>query len=573
MSELFFENEEYLKLKIKYEAEFFKLNGGYVRYRNDVIEQYSPQQMKELFIDKKIQILKKTKQISINENKEEVEHTKSKISKLSFFDIWRDDPNKREYDEVVFDCDINGVEEKRKKGIKQFNLFTGFNHFKNEKIVDVDLEPVLEHIRTLCNYKEETFKHYLTWLSHIIQHPEELEHILFVFISKEGVGKDEWYKFLEKVFGEKYVLMTSIEKLSANFNSLLECKLLIFINETDANESAKRAEIIKDISTAQKITIEKKYKDAIQCKNYIRLNFFSNQLKAFPVDGKNRRPVIIQSSSKYVDLPVAEKNLYFTNLRKVLSDKDYQYAFQRYLLNYKSDINLRDTENIKSDLHKCLEENSIPPIALFIGEKLNGIKTNKFNIHAKSLFDDYREYMNDNNYKYTTNSKEFAFILESQFDISKEKKSGNVVFIIDKSKFEKNIKTKYGIGLNKINGDNHDLDGETNENENDILKDENVKLKNEIVYLKSQLEEMKKLLNKENIPEEKIIKSTKSTKSSKKEDDIDEEEELLKPTYIKFNPKPQVKTVLLKDNETYICGEAENDLSDSDIENELDNLI
>ena len=157
----------------------------------------------------------------------------------------------REYDNIVFNCEVSKVKP------NEFNLFHNFNHFDNIEIKNIDLTPVFEHIKSLVNYDEEHFDYVLNYCAQLVQYPDVLPHTTLVFISEEGVGKNLFGSFLSDCIDEKYTHNTEkLDLICGKFNTVLGGKLLIIINETNPVESSNRIENIKQIITADKLTIE-----------------------------------------------------------------------------------------------------------------------------------------------------------------------------------------------------------------------------------------------------------------------------------------------------------------------------
>jgi hypothetical protein len=230
-------------MKKQYETEYFKLFGHYCWYNNDKVEEKSVSEMNEHFKNKKI-TLDCSETVTTKTGK--VVTTSNKLTK-TFYQIWSEDPDMKEYKELIFNCNLSKVKD------YQYNLFTGFNHFDNIKSKKVKLDTIFEHIRSLVNYNEESFIYYISWLAQLVQQPHILPHTIIIFISSEGVGKDIHLDFLSECIGEKYTLKTEkLELICGKFNSALGGKLLININETDPVESRARHENIKSISTAKK---------------------------------------------------------------------------------------------------------------------------------------------------------------------------------------------------------------------------------------------------------------------------------------------------------------------------------
>ena len=184
--ELFFNSEEYKKMKADYERTCFKLIGKYCINTGDKILEKSAAEIPEYFKNKKITLEYIEQQTT---KKGTTVSTTKEVSK-NFYQIWSEDPDMKEYLEIVFNCDKSKVLQ------TQYNLFDGFIHLDKVKPKKVDLSPVFEHIRSLVDYNEEHFIYVISWLGQLVQRPHILPHTTLIFISEEGVGKDLLSKFI-----------------------------------------------------------------------------------------------------------------------------------------------------------------------------------------------------------------------------------------------------------------------------------------------------------------------------------------------------------------------------------------
>jgi hypothetical protein len=336
--EILLESQEYKTLKIQHEKTFFKLFGKYCKITPRGIEERTATEMSEKFKNKKIsyQFVEET-----TTKKGTTISTSKHISK-NFFEIWSNDPNIPEFDNIVFECD------KTKILKEDYNLFDGFNHFEDLDKKKLDLEPLFEHIRSLVNFDNDDFEYVLNWLAQLVQQPETIPDTALIFISEEGIGKDLFSELIENTIGDKYYGTTEkLEQVCGRFNSLLDGKLLMVLNETNPIESSQRLENIKAMITAKKLEIEEKYKSTIKCRNFCRFIFFSNRSLAFPVEDGSRRPKIMMGSTKYLPMNYGEKESadHFTKLSNTFKDKYFQYAFLRFLK--KRDITLFNPRKYK----------------------------------------------------------------------------------------------------------------------------------------------------------------------------------------------------------------------------------
>ena len=410
------QNEYYLELKTKVEKEYFKYIGVFVKYNDAEIKQVSftetANSMKNIKFTVTITNTMTTKSGKTIDDDEDIE--------IDFFELWTEDPNILSYEKIVFEPSGN-------VNPKYFNLFTGFDWDKQKKdeTVHQDLDIVIDHIKSLCGFNEEQFRYYTNWLAHIVQKPNKLTSTFCAFISGQGVGKDFHIDFLKTVFGQKYVHYTGqIDGVMGSFNQFLENKLLIGLDELEGADYKRYESLIKNLTTARTVDINKKNEKQYTINNYARLIFFSNGLQSIKCQIGDRRVNIFRPSSKYILLPQEEKFKYFDKLIQAYNNPDVQKAFYYHLKSL--DIEGFDfTKQCKSEDQLHLEESNKPFIRQFIEyyfSDFENAKDREFKIEkgelsmlSRDLFRAYQSWLQENNFKDGNNSANFKLHMKVDY--------------------------------------------------------------------------------------------------------------------------------------------------------------
>lgn len=478
--EFLLKSNEYKTLKKEYEKKYFKLFGKYCQYSREKVSDKSPSEMAEFFKNKKVSV----KYVEEETNKKGDVISKSKTISKSFYEVWSNDPDMKEYEDITFDCDVKKVPK------TTYNLFYGFTHLDHIVIENgTTLEPYFELIRSLVNYNECHFEYVLNWLAHLVQHPELIPDTSLIFISKEGVGKDLFYLLISNTIGSQYCGNTDkLDNVVGKFNSSLGGKLLFAINETNPVESAQRMENIKALITAKELYIEGKYKDPVKTKNFCRIIFFSNNLFAFPVDENSRRPVIMSCSEKYLpaNYGVEESEAYFKNLAdNYIKNETCNKAFLEFLK--KRDIsNWNPKKFEKSKLHETLIDVSIKPLVQFMANFVEQHKDkDQVKIHGQELLSEYTFFLKENNYKFDCTPKKFYAELRMDFG-AESVKSSTISFTLSIKKVRELLssKYKYNFGDKQVIKEPSPIDNGTVDNEKDNLIKQ---LQDKIKQLEQQL--------------------------------------------------------------------------------------
>ena len=362
------QNASYLEMKALVEKEYFKYLGDFVKFDTDEVKQMSFNSMSNIFKNHILSV-PITNSVKMKSGKTVEDED---IIKLNFFDIWTEDPDILSFEKIVFEP--NGIVKP-----KYYNLFMGFRWALADAtgFQQANFDIVIDHIKSLCGYNENQFTYFTYWLAHIVQQPNKLPSTFCAFISRQGVGKDLFMNFLTESLGSKYVHFTSVvANVMGEFNQFLENKLVIGLDELEGSDYKKMESMIKYITTAKTVDINKKNVQQYTVNNYARLIFFANSIQAIKVQMGDRRVNIFRPSTKYIDLPSEDKFAYFSKLIAIYADPEMQKAFYFYLKNLNIE-GFNFTKQVKSDDQLHLEESNKPFIRQFIETYFNEFGKNK----------------------------------------------------------------------------------------------------------------------------------------------------------------------------------------------------
>lgn len=152
--------------------------------------------------------------------------------------------------------------------------YSSFSTHTKQKV-----QRVLDHLRKVwCSNDAKQYEYLLNWLSCAVTGHKR--HTALFLKSGEGTGKSIIVEFINKyVIGEALGLITSRAQQLLGFNSMLLEKILVCLEELPSSGRSdwhNLSDILKDIITGGKISVEKKYEDMIQIVNYISLIIITN---------------------------------------------------------------------------------------------------------------------------------------------------------------------------------------------------------------------------------------------------------------------------------------------------------
>lgn len=506
--EKFLKSQQYKDMKFKYEREYFKLGGDYAWYDGDKITHKSTNKIAEHFKNKKVTI-------EIEKETPDGDTIVTKKSK-SFYQIWSEDPNMKEYNEVVFDCNVKRVKP------TQFNLFDGFAIADHRYCLEGDnfkkaqegLKIINDQISILANHNPEHVKLILYFLAQAIQQPHLLPMICLVFISDEGVGKDLFYKLIKNLFGAKYCFnVDSLDLIVGNFNSTAGGKIMGVINETDPVDSKKRRDNIKYAVTAEERPITGKYKDPVIAPNFCRLIFFMNRLTGFPVEKGARRPWVFNPSSENLpeNIGAEESVKYFNNLAAAINDKNVLLEFYLQLKEFDlKSVNIKAME--KSEMQQKLEDNAKSPMVEFLSQIVYDHRNKeKYCVHTTKLLQQYTEFMKARNMKYDVVQKTFNDELEIEYKVIKYDSCGRPKFELQIADIKAYLEKKYKCKFNFDDTDEaNDEDYEYGVEKLDMSV--KMSLDEQILHVSNILEKLKqKKAEQDKKPEDKPVIITKDS--------------------------------------------------------------
>ncbi len=205
--------------------------------------------------------------------------------------MWMKDLSRREYDGIIFAPNY--------KNPKFFNVWQGFavdlpiGRPRDEAALS--LEYFLEHIKeNVCGGDEGLTRWFLGFFAHMIQFPEKKPRVAVALRGKKGVGKNVITECIKLLLGNHYLLASNSRYLSGNFNSHMENKLLLVLDEAYWSGDKQAEGILKDLITGSTQQIERKGCEPYTITNLIRVMIFGNEEWIVPATEDERRYAVFE---------------------------------------------------------------------------------------------------------------------------------------------------------------------------------------------------------------------------------------------------------------------------------------
>ncbi|CAJ0642951.1 924_t:CDS:1 [Entrophospora sp. SA101] len=328
-----------------------------------------------------------------------------------------------------------------------FNLFLGFTATPAPEINKEIMDPILWHVKNvICDENNELIEYIWNWWAFLVQKPEKKPRSICVLKSTlQQCGKNIIIDFIgDKVLGPKLYYATSdLGKILGKFNSLIQGKKLVVMNETGmaSGEWHKFNEHLKALITEPKVSIERKGLEPIHLKDYSAFMVTSNQDAPLKIDAGDARIVCFDVSAR------CRGNIpYFKRLAKILEHPDAPGVVMRYLLN--RDLSNWDPQDIPSTKMKTdtMMKQLSNPIR-FVIQHISSWSENQIEKPiCGNLYQNYITWCESNGEGRISNNKFGGFlppigIEKKQVRVNGKRES---IYIIDRSKIVAKLRESIG---------------------------------------------------------------------------------------------------------------------------------
>lgn len=314
--------------------------------------------------------------------------TLNKVKKLipgkqkSWIDLWLKWDKRQQYDAEIFKSPLDNIP------ISLFNTFHHLNITKNLSIIKAD-EPGEVSVHKFLNFikvawangDEEIFNWVIDWFAHNIQKPLVKMSSTLVLRGEEGVGKGMVIQKIKQILGSiNFCQPTTPNDILGNFNSIVDRKAFLFLDELVWGGDKEKAGILKKIITEKEGTINEKNIPQRQFQNCYNIAIATNEDWAVPAGNNARRFMMIDVINTEENKDINKSDVY----------NCCPYSLAKFL--YNRDIsNFRHDKIIVTNALASQKELSAPNSIKFI---LEDIKNDTFpfdqKIEAISLYERFR---------------------------------------------------------------------------------------------------------------------------------------------------------------------------------------
>ncbi|WP_394698436.1 DUF5906 domain-containing protein [uncultured Desulfobacter sp.] len=258
--------------------------------------------------------------------------TNSGVKLMSLGDAWRNHPNRRDYEGVVFD-----PSEKASK--EYYNYWQGFAVEPKQG----DWSMMQSHILNVISSGDAELARWITaWMARIVQDPGgKRPGTSIVLRGGQGTGKGTFVHAFGAIFGEEhYIQVADLGAVVGQFNGHFKDKVLVYVDEVPWSGNRAAEGILKNMVTEPRLNIEEKFFGKYQVQNNVNFIFASNSEWVSPAGIDERRFCVLDADNPHAQ--ETKKDGYFDKIDEQMRDGGIEAMMYDLLHMDISDVNLRD---------------------------------------------------------------------------------------------------------------------------------------------------------------------------------------------------------------------------------------
>ena len=250
------------------------------------------------------------------------------------------------------------------------SLFHGYKYKvldnTNMSNIKMFLDLILE---VICDHEKQIYEYVINWISFIVQNPGIKTEVALVLKGLQGIGKNRFTDVLsEMLSGYSAKNITDISELTGQFNSIVEGKILIVLNELKncGEDRLANFNALKSIITDDSIRINEKLVPRRTAENVANFIFVSNNSFPVKIENGDRRYVVLACNGKHKG-----DYSYFQQLCNSFNEEFYDNLLTFFM---KRDLSSFQIRNIPmTDAKQDLIDASKSPLDIWICEHYNDL--------------------------------------------------------------------------------------------------------------------------------------------------------------------------------------------------------
>lgn len=281
------------------------------------------------------------------------------------------------------------------------NIFNGWKS-RLTNLEQNKISLILSHIKNVfCSGVEEHYQYLIKWLADIVQRPQIKAGVAVVLQSDQGAGKNIFFNWFNKyILGRRHsITISHLEKITGRFNSSLEGKMLVVVNEVCSKDKKHdQFEIMKTLITDEEQQVERKGLESMTIDSYSRFVFCSNSEKPIHIESGN------SEDRRYFVLKFKKPNDSFNYFKTLAQNMNQDTADHFYT--YLMDLDLNNFNITQFPITEAREEIQ----ELSVCKDILYIRDHYWTdwLPHKNVYQHYREWCNEKGYSNPSNETWFS---------------------------------------------------------------------------------------------------------------------------------------------------------------------
>ena len=263
---------------------------------------------------------------------------------LKMIKLWKDDRKHI----TAYDAFIAHKSKLTIKGVKfnsnDNNIFSVFQGYKYNTVDEVDINLISNYLslimEVIADNNNDVYNYILNWISYIVQNPGVKTETALILKGLQGIGKGTFTDILSELLsGYSVNNVTEISELTGNFNSVIEDKMLLVLNELKnvGDDRLANFNSLKSIITDKTIRINEKNQPRRTSENVANFIFVTNNSYPVKIESGDRRYVVLSCNGKYKN-----NHTYWSEFYKCITDEFYSHLLTYFMNRDINEFNPRD---------------------------------------------------------------------------------------------------------------------------------------------------------------------------------------------------------------------------------------
>lgn len=184
------------------------------------------------------------------------------------------------------------------------SLFQGY-YYDVLDCIDLDkIQMFLDFVKdVIANENDEVYEYILNWCAFMFQNPGKKTLVSIMLKGLQGSGKNSFTNILCDLLKEYATKnITDINEIAGTFNSVIEGKMLLVVNEAKniVDDKSSNSNPLKSVISDNDFRLNEKYIPSRDAENVANVIIITNNARPIKVENSDRRYLITYCNGKYL---------------------------------------------------------------------------------------------------------------------------------------------------------------------------------------------------------------------------------------------------------------------------------